>query len=197
MLPSACSDYLTAHLVHPGLPGSGPRRWQLLGRRNKSKPALRVCDFRQAHGVCVLYDDYTARYAGLARGTGGIGGRLRTHVKQPPHSIAWTRFSWFSFDDVVADPKGKDGWETVAHRGEPAPTDSEAVIREVEALIITLLGTPQNDMKFQMASRWQQLPNREADEMATRAPSIRRASPSARSTDRRDRAGGLAWPGAS
>src|SRR4051812_26468438 len=132
-------------------PGSGPHRWQLLGRRNKSWPALRVCDFRQAFGVYVLYDDYTARYAGLARGAGGLGGRLRTHVKSPPRGIGWTRFSWFSFDDVVADPEGKDGWESVNHRVRPAPTDSEAVIREVEALVITLLGTPQNDMRFQCA----------------------------------------------
>lgn len=143
-------------------PGQGPMAWQLLGRRNYRPPALRVCDFRQAHCVYVLYDDYGARYTGLARGAGGIGGRLRTHDNKPPRGVRWTRFSWFSFDDVIRDPQGRRGWDSVKHREKPVPADSEAVIREVEAFTIALLGTTQNEMKFQAASKWTQLPYLEA-----------------------------------
>jgi hypothetical protein len=146
-------------------PGKGPMAWQLLGKRNKRPPALRMCDFRQAHGVYVLYDDYGARYAGLARGRGGVGARLRTHDDKPPRGINWSRFSWFSFDDVIQDPGRKDGWDAVKHREKPVPADPEAVIREVEALTITLLGTTQNDMKFQAASKWEQLPYFEAQKL--------------------------------
>lgn len=90
--------------------GSGFHAWQLLGRKNKRHPALRVCDFRQAHGVYVLHNDYGPGYAGLARGSGGLGGRLRSHVKKPPRGFTWTRFSWFSFDDVKDHPGKKTGW---------------------------------------------------------------------------------------
>lgn len=144
-------------------PGPGPNAWQLLGRRNQRVPALRVCDFRTAHGVYVLYDDYGPRYSGLARGTGGLGGRLRTHHIKPPRGIEWTRFSWFSFDDVVR-MRGRNGWEEVNHRVQPVPTDSEAIIREMEAMMITLLGTSQSQMRFQKAARWEQLPDFDAEE---------------------------------
>lgn len=148
-------------------PGSGPNAWQMLGRRNVQRPALRVCDFRPAHGVYVLYDDYGAQYTGLARGTGGLGARLRNHHIDPPKGIGWTRFSWFMFDDVVNDPRA-EGWERVKHRTKPVPSDSEAIIREMEAIMITLLGTRQNKMKFQKAARWEQLPDFEAHDLGER-----------------------------
>src|SRR3954470_23560325 len=56
-------------------PGSGPAAWQLLGRVNKNKPKVRVCDFRKAQGFYVLFDDFRANYVGLARGNYGIGAR--------------------------------------------------------------------------------------------------------------------------
>jgi hypothetical protein len=141
-------------------PGSGPAAWQLLGKRHKRQPALRVCDFRKAHGVYILYDDYT----GLARGGGGLGARLRRHHIRPPHEVEWVRFSWFSFDDVV-DDVGHHGWELVQHRAKPVPADSEAIVREMEALLITVLGTTQNKMRFQRARRWEQLAAYEAEDL--------------------------------
>ncbi|QIG42039.1 GIY-YIG nuclease family protein [Nocardioides anomalus] len=136
-------------------PGSGDT-WQMLGRRNTINPALRVCDFRTAKGVYILYDNYGPTYAGLARGLGGLGARLRTHNTKPPRKREWTRFSWFSFDDIVA-ATGYHGWEEVRHRSKPVPAQSETVIREMEALLIKVLGTRQNKMSFQNANEWEQL----------------------------------------
>lgn len=133
-------------------PGAGDT-WQLLGRRNRNAPALRVCDFRSAKGVYILYGNYGPTYAGIARGQGGLGARLRTHDNRPPRGREWTRFSWFSFDDIIDDP-AHDGWEMVNHRSKPVPTNSETVIREMEALLIKVLGTEQSSMKFQNAHEW-------------------------------------------
>jgi hypothetical protein len=118
--------------------------------------------------VYILYDDYGPRYSGLARGTGGLGARLRTHHIKPPRKAEWSRFSWFSFDDVLDDAK-HEGWEAVRRRAKPVPTDAEAIIREIEALMITILGTNQNRMRFQKAARWEQLPSFEAEELEDRA----------------------------
>jgi len=78
-------------------PGSGPAAWQLLGRVNVNQPKVRVCDFRKAQGFYVLFDEFRATYVGLARGVQGIGSRLRTHDDRRED---WSRFCWFSFDDV-------------------------------------------------------------------------------------------------
>jgi hypothetical protein len=121
-------------------PGSGPTAWELLGRRNSRRPVLRICNFRDAHGVYVLYNEYGPGYVGLARGAGGIGGRLRSHNTNPPRDFEWTRFCWFAFDDVVDDER--DNWCRIEHRANPAPSKATAVIREVEALLIAMLGTP-------------------------------------------------------
>lgn len=144
-------------------PGAGDT-WQLLGRRNVNAPALRVCDFRLAKGVYILYDDYGPTYAGIARGTGGLGARLRTHHSKPPRRRDWTRFSWFTFDDVHDDPNHVC-WETVRLRRKPVPTDDDTIIREMEALLIKVLGTQQNKMKFQHAHEWEQLWPHEAAEI--------------------------------
>jgi hypothetical protein len=134
-------------------PGSGDT-WQLLGYRNQNYPAARVCDFRTAKGVYILYDDHGATYSGIARGIGGLGARLRTHNTKPPRRREWTRFSWFSLDDIVETPEFY-GWERVTHRTKPVPTQSEAAIREIEALLIKVLGTQQNKMQFLNANQWE------------------------------------------
>lgn len=149
-------------------PGAGSSAWQLLGKRNERPPALRVSDFRMANGVYVLYDDYGPRYTGLARGAGGLGARLRSHHIKPPRRTDWSRFSWFSFDDVVDDLK-HEGWERVKRRAKPVPTDAEAIIREIEALMITVLGTTQNRMRFQRAVRWDQLASHDAEVLEDRS----------------------------
>jgi hypothetical protein len=138
-------------------PGAGPAAWQLLGRVNRNKGALRVCDFRRAQGFYVLFDEFRATYVGLARGRGGIGARLRTHNATKPD---WQRFCWFGFDDVL-DTK-MDGWSVIEHKTAISKASADLVLRECEALLITILGSKnQNEMRFQAAQRWEQL--READ----------------------------------
>lgn len=138
-------------------PGSGPAAWQLLGRINKNSGSLRVCDFRRAQGFYVLFNEFRATYVGLARGQYGIGARLRTHHNSPAKD--WHRFSWFAFDDVAAS--NLDGWNRIDPRAEILQASADLVLRESEALLITILGTTQNHMHFQNARKWEQL--READ----------------------------------
>ena len=134
-------------------PGSGPAAWQLLGRLHQRKPILRVCDFRRAQGFYILFDDFRASYVGLARGRQGIGARLRRHHAGQKE---WSRFCWFSFDDVVDG--SLESWSRVHRRAALRNISSEMVLRECEALLITALGTgDQNQMRFQEARRWEQL----------------------------------------
>ncbi|GAB3799738.1 hypothetical protein [Micromonospora zhanjiangensis] len=141
-------------------PGSGPSAWQLLGRRNHNSGSIRLCDFRRARGVYILFDEFRAVYVGLGRGQGGIGGRLKDH-RTDKLAGTWSRFCWFSFDDVVEG--GLDGWKVVHRREQPVPNTDETVIREVEALLITVLGARlQNQMKFLGAQRWEQVTESDA-----------------------------------
>jgi hypothetical protein len=82
---------------------------------------------------------------------------LRTHNSTKPD---WERFCWFAFDDVVdAD---LDGWSVIDRKSSIAKASADLVLRECEALLITILGSKgQNEMRFQSARRWEQL--READ----------------------------------
>ena len=72
--------------------GSGPVSWEMLGHRGRSRPGLRVCNFRLTAGFYVLWNDYCATYVGLARGDGGIGAGLRAHNDDGKKD--WSRFSW-------------------------------------------------------------------------------------------------------
>lgn len=137
-------------------PGSG-RQWQMLGRKGSYRPGLRVVDFRRARGVYVLFHRHGAYYAGLAQGSAGLGGRLKQHLSDE-HQDKWQRFCWFSFDSV-GPAVGSDGLYPVSLRNDPVPTDGRVVIRELEALLITILGTGrQNKMKFAGADEWLQVP---------------------------------------
>jgi hypothetical protein len=134
-------------------PGSGPQAWQLLGRINTNRPQVRVCDFRKAQGFYILFSDYRATYVGLARGSQGIGARLRRHETDRKD---WSRFCWFSLDDVEAG--SLDGWCQVRRRDALRGLSSELVLRECEALLITVLGPRnQNEMRFLHGQRWEQL----------------------------------------
>ena len=134
-------------------PGSGPAAWQLLGRINKNRGALRICDFRRAQGFYVLFDEFRANYVGLARGAEGLGERLRRHNKE---KLNWERFCWFAFDDVF--DSDMDGWRVNEHKTAISKASADLVLRECEALLITILGSKaQNDMRFQGAQRWEQL----------------------------------------
>lgn len=135
-------------------PGITPTRWQLLGYRGAHNPKLRACDFRNARGFYILFDDFRAVYAGLARGRGGIGARLKAHHQRRDD---WTRFCWFSFDDVV-NASWSTTWSTVKPRTGLRNMSADIVVRESEALLITVLGlTGQNSMRFQAAREWKQL----------------------------------------
>jgi hypothetical protein len=59
-------------------PGPG-NQWQLLGTIGERRPKLQICDFRRARGFYLLFNDHGATYVGLARGSEGIGQRLRRH----------------------------------------------------------------------------------------------------------------------
>ena len=138
--------------------GSGPVSWEMLGYRGARRPKVRVCDFRTAAGFYILWNDYGATYVGLARGGGGIGSRLRAH--NDDNTKDWSRFSWFSFDDTV-DSHGYDGWREVDVRDAVADLSTELVVREFEALLITVLGTytggSQRRMAFQTGQEWTQV----------------------------------------
>lgn len=73
----------------------------MLGKRGVNMGTLQFCDFRRASGFYVPFDDFRANYVGLAHGRGGIGGRLRDHYRSEK---PWSRFCWFSFDDVTGNP---------------------------------------------------------------------------------------------
>lgn len=137
-------------------PGSGPQAWQMLGYVNKIHPALRVCDFRRARGFYILFDEFRATYAGLARGKGGIGARLREHHNR--NEKRWSRFCWFSLDGVKDVSSEYKGWSEVKFRQTISTMTAETVIRESEALMITVLGLQdQNEMRFLAGQRWNQL----------------------------------------
>jgi hypothetical protein len=143
-------------------PGSGPDAWELLGRHGERQPKLRMVDFRRARGVYVLFDDFGAYYAGLARGGGGLGERLKTHTRDK-HRDGWDRFCWYSFDGV-GTRRNAAGLTQLSMRNKPVPGRDESVIRELEALLISILGTRgQNSMKFEQADRWEQVGLYETD----------------------------------
>lgn len=137
-------------------PGSGPSAWRLLGRHGQHKPKLRLTDFRKARGVYILFDDFGAYYTGLAKGAGGLGERLKIHTADK-HKNQWDRFCWFSFDSVSKQQLA-DGTQRLVKREKPVPSKDASVIRELEALLITVLGTRrQNKMKFENADCWEQV----------------------------------------
>jgi len=135
-------------------PGISPKKWQLLGYRGSYSPKLQGCDFRTARGFYVLFDEFRAVYAGLARGNGGIGARLKAHHT---HRDDWTRFCWFAFDDVKP-AYWSWTWSEVMPRKSPGQLSPETVVRESEALLINVLGLrDQNAMKFLSGQEWTQL----------------------------------------
>lgn len=147
--------------------GINGKAWQLLGRHKANKPALRVADFRFAQGVYVLFDHHRAYYVGLAVGNendGRLGARLKAHLSDE-HAGLWQRFCWFAFDTVSRDHYFEDsGLTPVERRANLMPAGTGDLIREVEALLIKILGTSNiQQMKFADADEWLQVPNYEAD----------------------------------
>lgn len=60
-------------------PGRGVSR-HLWGRRNQNRPALRVCDAWNQHGLYVLYSYTGPYYVGIARRQ-PLGKRLADHTR--------------------------------------------------------------------------------------------------------------------
>ncbi len=129
-----------------------------------------MCDFRAAQGFYILFDEHGANYVGLARGRDGIGARLQAHDSDADKT--WSRFCWFSFDDVADDPES--GWSVVQRREVLEEVSADTVLRECEALLIQVLGSSrviryfdsdsgrrgvrgQSEMAFQAARKWEQL----------------------------------------
>lgn len=146
-------------------PGSG-RAWQLLGRGGNQSPGLRVCDFRYATGVYVLEKRGRPVYAGLARSDLGIGARLLRHTDDGTKN--WTRFSWFSFDDVWIEERRKTyppyprGWALVDPRERLDKTEMRHIVGELEALLVNLIfdGRLVSNIqrpKFAVAKHWEQI----------------------------------------
>lgn len=76
----------------------------------------------------------------------------------------WDRFCWFSFDEV-GTRRSTSGLTMLNRRDKPVPNQDESVIRELEALLITVLGTQgQNKMRFESAVEWKQIRGYSAEE---------------------------------
>lgn len=130
------------------------RTFQMLGMRGDRSPTFEICDFRKAHGVYVLYNDYGPTYVGRARGKEGFGTRLKMHNSDPEKD--WSRFSWFAFHQVKAW-QGKAHWrECVAHPG-VGSLGAEPAIDDLEALMIVAFGTKQRRMGLGGGERWNQV----------------------------------------
>lgn len=138
-----------------GFTGMGPRNVPLYGRLATQATPL-VMNVAPATACYVLYDDYGPVYTGIS--DAGLGKRLKQHDTTEPRGREWTRFSWFAFGDVKP-MTGRDsaGWASISRRTRPEVTNAEANVRELEALLIQLLGLRQNQMNFQRAQRWTQV----------------------------------------
>lgn len=143
--------------------GFGPDNVPLFGRRTTPARDSLVVNAAAATACYVLYNDYGPIYTGIS--DAGLGRRLKQHHKNPPRG-EWTRFSWFAFGDVGAmNGEKSEGWSTISRRSRPEATNPEANVRELEALLIQLLGLPQNQMKFQRADKWDQVDFYEASDL--------------------------------
>lgn len=146
-------------------PGPG-HAWQMLGAIGQRRGTLRVCDFRRARGIYILFNDYGATYVGLARGSQGFGQRLQTHTLPPtkqPKELRhapkdWSRFCWFAFDDVLANKNPQETWATLDLNDNSRSVTVESAVRELEALMIAALGIKaQNQMRPMSGQQWRQM----------------------------------------
>ncbi len=131
--------------------------FQLLGFRYERNPKLEVCDFRQARGIYVLFNEFRPTYVGRARGSAGLGSRLKSHAGDDYKD--WSRFCWFSFDSIVPI-QGEPNWRSVERDEGHRAIHADPAIDELEALMITAFGLrgSQNQMKLVTAREpWKQL----------------------------------------
>lgn len=133
------------------------RTFQLLGYRHERVPKVQVCDFRRSRGVYLLYNEYGPTYVGQAQGsTDGLGYRLRAHHRDGFKD--WTRFCWFSFDNVQPSTD-YPGWCDVLREDTVRSVGVESAINDLEALMIVAFGLKsQNQMSLTGSGlKWKQL----------------------------------------
>jgi len=134
----------------------------LLGRIGSQAPTRRVVDFRQQHGLYILYGDYGPHYVGLARRQ-HLGKRLKDHLADH-HANQWDRFSWFGFRQVLRskDEKGLCRLKDMPQISLGSPSQG---IADMEALLIKALGLASNlnKMSFRQAEQWTQVRLHELD----------------------------------
>jgi len=149
-------------------PGKGNGgEFRLLGRRGKNAGTLEMADFRDQHGIYILYGNYGPHYAGLARKQ-SLGTRLKQHLDDE-HKDRWDRFSWFGFKQVLKQTddnrlrKLKDGLPAMKAIS-PLTT-----IKEMEALLIKAMDLRNRaDSKFVAAKEWIQVRRDERDDYFAR-----------------------------
>lgn len=160
--------------------------YQLLGYRGDRYPKLEFCDFRRARGIYILYNQFRATYIGRARGSEGLGSRLKSHHRDGWKD--WDRFCWFSFDSV-GRVKGDDYWAEIKRDEGERGLSADLAIDELEALMITAFGLhgTQNVMRLGAAREaWIQL----TVDQCWPGGVARRASPGIRMPSLRE---ALAW----
>lgn len=142
-------------------PGSG-RQWRMLGRHGANRPGLHVADFRDQHGLYVLYGNYGARYVGLARQR-GLGDRLKDHLSDH-HAGEWDRFSWFGFRRTLVSID-RYGLRVLSNPAINAAGQRDDLIGDMEALLIKALGLSHNfaEMRFRDGTEYAQVTRLEVE----------------------------------
>lgn len=146
-------------------PGRGTRgAFRLLGRIGTNAPTRRVADFRQQHGLYILYGDYGPHYVGLCRHQ-HLGKRLKDHLGDG-HADSWDRFSWFGFRQVLRSTD--DGICRLKDMPKLSLGSTNQGIADMEALLIRALGLAGNlnKMRFRSAEEWTQVRLHELDRYA-------------------------------
>lgn len=139
-------------------------RLELLGRRNKNRPALQVVNSWEQRGIYVLYNNFGPYYVGKTLGDSlCLGARLRHHAlgtNGSPHRDRWDRFSWFGWRGVLSS-KDEDGLRHLRVVPGKLLTDSSSTVADIEALLIFSLGTRHlgnsKNENFAAALEWKQV----------------------------------------
>jgi hypothetical protein len=148
-------------------PGRGKKgEFRLLGRRGLNSGSIEAADFRQQHGIYILYGNHGPYYVGLARAR-GLGPRLKEHLTDR-HGGKWDRFSWFGFRKVL-ERRDMHGLCTLANLAEATMTNPKAVIGDIEALLIKAMGLSNiSQMNFAAGECWTQIKKHEASKLLAR-----------------------------
>ena len=143
-------------------PGRGNRsQFQLLGRCGTNRPGLQIADFRSNKGIYILYGDLGPYYAGLTLKQ-DFGKRLKQHLKDD-HQAKWDRFSWFSFQRVLAKRDSKK-LQTFSTLPGVRLSDPQMAMKDIEALLIKAMALSNfAQMNFANAGEWTQVKRSERD----------------------------------